>query len=90
MDARLPAQVRRTAEALVDEYRGSISPGRVMAVAVMTARRELRNREADSQALARWEAKVRVRLAEGPRGNSADVQAGAGGGPTHPPIRRGA
>ena len=70
MDARLPAQMRRTAETLVDEYKGSISPGRVMTVAVMAARREILNRENDGQALARWEERVRVRLEEGPRGNS--------------------
>jgi hypothetical protein len=79
MDARLPAQIRRTAETLVDEYKGSISPGRVMTVAVMTGRRQLRNRETDSRALARWEERVRVRLEEGPRGNSAVPSADAGG-----------
>jgi hypothetical protein len=79
MNARLPAQIRRTAETLVDEYRGSISPGRVMTVAVMAARRELMNRETDDQALARWEERVRVRLEEGPRGNSAASSADAGG-----------
>ena len=71
--------MRRTAETLVDEYKGSISPGRVMTVAVMAARREILNRENDGQALARWEERVRVRLEEGPRGNSAAPAADAGG-----------
>ena len=59
MDVSLPAQVRRKTDALVVEYVGAISAGRIFSVAAKTARSMVRTASADPDFLERWEARVR-------------------------------
>ncbi len=62
MDLTLPTQLRRRTWSFVDEYSGAVAPGRVIAIAVTTARAMWRRRAYDPEFLTAWEASVRRRL----------------------------
>ena len=62
MDVTLPAQVRRRTSSFVDEYAGAVAPGRVVAVAAVSARHLLRRGTVEPGFFAQWEDRVRRRL----------------------------
>ena len=66
MDLTLPTQLRRRTWSFVDEYSGTVAPGRVIAIAVTTARAMGRRRVGGPDFLTAWEASVRRRLSAEP------------------------
>jgi len=64
MDVTTPGQVRQRTQSLVTEYVGAVPPGRVIAIAVTTAREMWRREGSGSDFLTRWEERVLRRLTD--------------------------